>query len=134
MTRPLKDQSPKRTGSRLGPPTSPVVGFVSPWNSSGTGVCASGWLVVGAEAAFLTSFSNSAWSLADSRGMGPGPRGRRPFEYALVVIVVVAAREKRVVVENGSVFLSVNVGMSADIVVGMIESESESESMSMRMS
>lgn len=49
--------------------------------------------------------------------MGPGPRGRRPFEYALVVIVVVAVREKRIVVfGSGSVFLSVSVGMSADIV------------------
>lgn len=49
--------------------------------------------------------------------MGPGPRGRRPFEYALAVIVVVAVREKRIVVfGSGSVFLSVSVGMSADIV------------------
>jgi len=40
VTRPLKLQSlpdPHLSGSFFGPPTSPVFGFVSPWNSGGAG-------------------------------------------------------------------------------------------------
>ena len=50
-TLPLKLQSPpgsaaqRATGSRFGPPCSPVLGFISPSNSGFTGVRVSGWIV-----------------------------------------------------------------------------------------
>lgn len=81
VARPPKLQSPWWTGSRLGPPTSPVFGLTSPWNS-GTGfLTASGWssspfsrttwFAAAGVAAARTRSSNSFWSLGASGG-GPG--------------------------------------------------------------
>ncbi len=91
-TLPLKLQSPscsiqRRTGSRFGPPRSPVAGLTSPSKSALSGTGASGCLSARPAGAFATAATSACrWSASNSRccaggrGCGAGRRPRGGFD------------------------------------------------------